>query len=74
MALVRVQSMAPEYDQALQKNDFKHLINYKSSQSSPRCNNNNSKRTKKRNIIARGQKSGTLIHHLAIAATSVTAS
>ena len=42
---------ASEYNQALQRNGFKHTIMYKPSQSSPHRSNNNNKIKRKRNII-----------------------
>ena len=42
---------APEYNQALQRSDFKHTIMYKPLQSSLHRSNNNNKKKRKRNII-----------------------
>ena len=41
----------PEYNQALQRSDFKHTIMYKPSQSSPHRINNNNQKKRKQNII-----------------------
>ena len=45
------EKVAPEYNQTLQKSDFKHTIMYKPLQSSLHRSYNNNKKMRKRNII-----------------------